>query len=90
MSVPRVWFFGSRCRCGHDLDEGEVQMKRPQCALLAEACRLLGAVLALTSQGGRGWAGGVVPRAVFFRSPRGKTSTMFSTLLVGGGVIFEP
>ena len=32
--------------------EGEVQMKRPQCALLAEACRLLGAVLALTSQGG--------------------------------------
>ena len=27
-------------------------MKRPQCALLAEACRLLGAVLALTSQGG--------------------------------------
>ena len=35
-------------------------MKRPQCALLAEACRLLGAVLALTSQGGatseaKGW-----------------------------------
>ncbi|CAK9006526.1 unnamed protein product [Durusdinium trenchii] len=32
-------------------DEGELQMKRPQCALLAEASRLLGAVLALTPQG---------------------------------------
>ena len=57
-------------------------MKRPQCALLAEACRLLGAVLALTSQGGG-------CRAVFFRHAF-KTSTMFSSLLVGGGVIFEP
>ena len=35
---------------------GELQMKRPQCALLAEASRLLGAVLALTPQGG--WLGG--------------------------------
>eukprot|EP00435_Cladocopium_sp_Y103_P063283 s268_g24.t2 len=32
-------------------DEDEMQMKRPQCALLAEACRLLAAVLALTGQG---------------------------------------
>lgn len=32
-------------------DEDEMQMKRPQCALLAEACRLLAAVCALTGQG---------------------------------------
>jgi hypothetical protein len=84
--LPSV-FFSSPC---WDLAD-EMQMKRPQCALLAEACRLLAAVCALTGQGAGRNSQGLTIKAgglTWFNYP--KMATIYTHMYCITLFSFEP